>query len=179
MSGEIKNARIDELIGEIGSDVVERELITALRERGMTISCAESCTGGLIAKRLTDIAGASEVFFGGAVTYVDEAKIRLLGVRSETLEKHTAVSEQTAAEMARGIRLSLRTDIGISTTGYAGPTGGTDDMPVGTVFVGVSFAGGESVTRLSLSEYGSRSKIREAAASQAMLLTLKLVKGTN
>ena len=175
----MNNARLDELIYDVSSDAAEKALIAALRERRMTVSCAESCTGGLIAKRLTDISGASEVFIGGAVTYADEAKIRLLGVKSETIERYTAVSEQTAAEMARGIRLSLGTDIGISTTGYAGPTGGTADAPVGTVFVGISSEDGEFVTRLSLCEDGSRSYIRQAAAGNAILLALKRIKRTN
>ena len=143
-----------------------------LRRRGKTLAVAESCTGGLISKRLTDIPGCSDVFLGGCVTYCNDAKMKLLGVSAETLEAHTAVSAETAAEMARGVRLALGADIGISATGYAGPGGGTDEEPVGTVYVGISTEEGERVKRLSMSPLRSRAYIRYSAATQAMSLAL-------
>ena len=143
-------------------------LLAELRAAGKTLAVAESCTGGLVAKRLTDIAGCSDVFLGGCVTYCNEAKMKLLGVKRETLDAHTAVSRETAAEMARGVRLALGADIGLATTGYAGPGGGTDTEPVGTVYVAISDADGERVRRLSMSPLRSREYIRYSAATQAM-----------
>lgn len=183
---ELCDAKIDEIrateVGKFiyGIDVgsVENALVEALRKRGLTLSCAESCTGGLVAKRIVDLAGCSDVFFGGAVTYANSAKEKLLGVKRETLEAHGAVSEETAREMARGVREALGTDVGISTTGTAGPGGGTKDKPVGTVFVGVSTKYGESVERLSLSAARDRNYIRFVSASRAMHLALKVIENT-
>lgn len=167
----IKKIRATEVGGYIyGIDVgsVENALLAELRAAGKTLAVAESCTGGLVAKRLTDIAGCSDVFLGGCVTYCNEAKMKLLGVKRETLDAHTAVSRETAAEMARGVRLALGADIGLATTGYAGPGGGTDTEPVGTVYVAISDADGERVKRLSMSPLRSREYIRYSAATQAM-----------
>lgn len=156
---------------DVGS--LENAVVRALHERHLTLSVAESCTGGLIAKRITDISGCSDVFFGGCVTYTNEIKQRLLGVSADTLDKYGAVSEQTAAEMARGVRMRLGTDIGVSATGIAGPTGGTDETPVGTVFIGISTEKGESVRKLSLSPMRSREYIRIVSAANAYDLILK------
>lgn len=116
----------------------EDELIHLLMEKRLTISTAESCTGGLIGKRLTDIAGASDVFAGSVTAYSNSIKTGILGVSEHTIEKHGAVSEETAAEMALGIKKLFNTDIGISVTGIAGPGGGSKDKPVGTVCFGFS-----------------------------------------
>ncbi|MBE6546210.1 MAG: competence/damage-inducible protein A [Ruminococcaceae bacterium] len=173
------SAMCDDMIAQIcrtevgqyvyGMDVgtLEQAVILFLRSRGLTLACAESCTGGLIAKRITDIAGCSDVFLGGCVTYANEAKIRLLGVREETLARHGAVSEQTAREMARGVRERLGADIGVSATGIAGPGGGSKEKPVGTVYVGISTKDGEQVRRLSLSSMRSRDYIRIVSAGNA------------
>ena len=139
----------------------------------MTLATAESCTGGLIAKRITDVAGCSDVFLGGCVTYANEAKEKLIGVKHETLEAFGAVSEQTAREMARGVRLALGADVGIATTGIAGPGGGTPEKPVGTVYIAVSTEEGEWVKLLNLSPKRSREFIRICAATNAMSLALK------
>ena len=121
---------------------------------------------------ITDLAGCSDVFLGGCVTYACAAKEKLVGVSHETLEKYGAVSEQTAREMARGVRLALGADVGIATTGIAGPGGGTPEQPVGTVYIAVSTAEGEKVKLLTLSSKRSREFIRICAATNAMSLAL-------
>ncbi len=122
----------------IGGDRLEEVIVKMLTAARKTIAVAESCTGGAIANRITNISGSSEVFISGCVTYSNESKVRLLGVRDETLKAHGAVSEEVAREMAEGVRTSSRTDFGVSTTGIAGPTGGTPDKPVGLVYIGVA-----------------------------------------
>ena len=161
-----------------GIDVgtIENAVVKALQKNGLTLSAAESCTGGLIAKRITDISGCSNVFFGGCVTYTNDVKQRLIGVSAETLEKYGAVSEQTAREMARGVRLATGSDIGVSATGIAGPMGGTPETPVGTVFIGISTADGEDCRKLQLSSMRSREYIRLASATNAFDMVLKAVK---
>ena len=169
---EIRKTEVGEFIYGIDVDSIENALVTSLRERGMTLACAESCTGGLIAKRITDIAGCSDVFLGGCVTYAVDAKVKLIGVSRETIEKYGVVSAQTACEMARGVRLALGSDIGISTTGIAGPGGGTPEQPVGTVYIAVSTKDGETAKLLRLSPKRSREFIRICAATNAMSLAL-------
>ena len=156
-----------------GECSLEAAVIKALLAAGKTIATAESCTGGLIAKRLTDIPGSSAVVKGGFVTYTNEMKLSMLGVAENTLTKYSAVSEQTAREMARGARVRTGADIAVSTTGLAGPGGGTDTCPVGTVFVGISSEDGEEVVRLTLSPDRSREYIRTLAASHALSRILK------
>lgn len=158
-----------------GIDVgtIENAVVQALHKKGVTLSAAESCTGGLIAKRITDISGCSDVFFGGCVTYTNEVKHRLIGVSQNTLDEYGAVSWQTACEMARGVRLATGSDIGISVTGIAGPTGGTAQTPVGTVFIGISTERGEEYRKLSLSSMRSREYIRQASATNAFDMILK------
>lgn len=159
---------------DVGS--IESALIDTLKQFGMSIATAESCTGGLIAKRLTDVAGASAAFLGSCVTYTGEVKTNLVGVSPDTLAAYTEVSEAVAREMARGVRSRLGADVGISTTGYAGPSGGTADDPVGTVYVGIATPHGDSVLRLTLSPMRSRDYIRTVAASRAMAATLEKIR---
>ncbi|MHB8063903.1 MAG: competence/damage-inducible protein A, partial [Ruminiclostridium sp.] len=140
-------------------DIVAANL---LLEKNITISTAESCTGGLISETLTNIAGISKVFIGGAVTYSNESKVELLGVKNQTLQKHGAVSRETAAEMAEGIRKRLNTDIGVSVTGIAGPDGGTAQKPVGLVYVGLATENGTITKELRL--LGNRNRIRTITA---------------
>ena len=132
--------RVMERIGEFVYSCEDEDLASVvgrkLLERKLTISAAESCTGGMFAAALTDIPGISAVFDRSLVTYSNEAKMSELGVRAETLEKYGAVSEETALEMAEGVRRVSGSDIGISVTGIAGPGGGTDAKPVGTVYIG-------------------------------------------
>lgn len=166
---KVKQTRVGEFIYGIDVSNIENALVIKLREKHLTLACAESCTGGLIAKRITDISGASEVFSGGCVTYNNDAKMKLLGVSAETLEKYSAVSDQTAKEMARGARLALGADIGVSTTGVAGPAlDPTSDEPVGTVYIGISTVKGDFSLKLSLSDQRSREYIRFVAASRAI-----------
>ncbi len=172
----IYQSAVGEHIYGVDVEKIEKALVTALTEKGLTISCAESCTGGLIAKRITDVGGASAVFLGGVVTYTNQMKECLLGVEHEVLERYTAVSEPVAAEMAEGVRTRLGTDIGISTTGYAGPGGGDGENPVGTVYVGVSTAAGTKVTRFSFSGMRSREYVRTLAAGRALLLALREIR---
>lgn len=160
-----------------GVDVssLEEVVVRGLEARGMTIACAESCTGGLIAKRITDVSGASGVFGYGCVTYWNEAKMGLLGVSPQTIEQHTEVSAQCALEMARGVRRLAGASVGISTTGYAGPTGGTEENPVGTVYIGLSWEGGETVFRPDRRYMRTREQVRRHAASHALDLVRREV----
>jgi nicotinamide-nucleotide amidase len=140
----------------------EEEVLEILRKRKLTVAFAESCTGGLVSKRITDIAGASDVFIGSVVAYRNSIKTGQLGVSREVLERYGAVSPETASEMATGVRSSLGADIGISITGIAGPGGGSDAKPVGTVWFGLADETGvSSFTRLIS---GSRDRVRTMAS---------------
>ncbi|HEY5586867.1 MAG TPA: competence/damage-inducible protein A [Ruminiclostridium sp.] len=133
-----------------------------LLKKNITISTAESCTGGLISETLTNIPGISKVFIGGAVTYSNSSKVEFLGVNEQTLQKYGAVSRETATEMAEGIRKKLNTDIGVSITGIAGPGGGTAEKPVGLVYVGIAYENGTITKELTL--LGNREKVRTITA---------------
>ena len=154
-----------------------KKLFLRLRERGMTLATAESCTGGLIAKLITDLPGSSSCFVGGCVTYTNEVKMALLGVRAETIALHTEVSNACAEEMAKGARQALGCDIGVSTTGYAGPGGGTERDPVGTVYIGVAWEHGCFSYRLQAGQDRTREQVRAAAAAKAMELVTELLEG--
>ena len=175
---KIMQTEVGAFVYGIDVGTIENAVVKALHKNGLTLSAAESCTGGLIAKRITDISGCSDVFFGGCVTYTNDVKQRLIGVSAETLECYGAVSDQTAREMARGVRLATGSDIGISATGIAGPTGGTPETPVGTVFIGISTKNGEDVRKLSLSPMRSREYIRQASATNAFDMVLKAIKNS-
>ncbi len=140
-----------------------------LKGAGQTLAVAESCTGGMVASRITDVAGASAYFLGGAVTYADGAKTQVLGVSPATLETHGAVSEEVAREMAEGIRLRLGATVGLGVTGIAGPAGGTADKPVGTVHVALDAADGtRRHERLVLP--GDRAMVRRWTTSAALAM---------
>jgi nicotinamide-nucleotide amidase len=119
-----------------------------LTERGQTVALAESCTGGFIAHRLTNVPGASAVFMGGCVTYSNAAKVSQLGVRAQTLEAHGAVSGEVAHEMAEGARRIFDTTFALAATGVAGPGGGTEEKPAGTVYVALASSGATNARRL-------------------------------
>ena len=154
---EIKRRLGDAVFSDDGSSL-EEVAARLLMEKKMTVSFAESCTGGLLAARLTDIPGISAVFDRAAVTYSNRSKMEQLCVRKETLDRYGAVSEQTACEMALGIRNISGTDLGISVTGIAGPGGGTDKKPVGLVYTALAHRDGVTVKRLDL--WGNRERIR-------------------
>lgn len=169
-----ENPEIRAHVYGVDCDNVETALVRLFTERGLTVASAESCTGGMIGQRITAVPGASRVYNGGCITYTNEIKIRLLGVRPETIEAHTEVSAETAAEMAQGARQRLGTDVGISTTGYAGPGGGTPENPVGTVYIGIATKEGVTAHRLYFPRK-SRDYIREAVASRVMLEAIRAV----
>jgi nicotinamide-nucleotide amidase len=153
----------------------EEEVIQLLRERGMTVAAAESCTGGLVSKRLTDIPGSSDVFTGSVVAYSNRVKVEELGVPEEKLARYGAVSEDVAAEMAYGVRTILGTDIGISITGIAGPGGGTASKPVGTICFGLADAHGSKTYTRTLS--GNRERVRVFASLIAIESLRQYLKG--
>ncbi len=149
-------------------------LVNSLREKGLHIATAESCTGGMVSAAITSVSGASEVYDGSVVSYANEIKHRILGVKEKTLSAVGAVSEECAREMAEGVRLLMKADIGISLTGIAGPGGGTPDKPVGTVYLGVSDSEGTYAIRLSLS--GDRDTVRKESVKAALNEAYKKIK---
>ena len=150
-------------------NTAEFELIKMLLDKGLTVSTAESCTGGMVAARLTSVSGASGAFKYGAVTYCNEAKHAVLGVSTETLDEHGAISAETAKEMAEGIRRVMGADIGVSVTGNAGP-GAAENKPVGLVFIGVSSEKYSAVLENHFE--GDRISVRGQAADAALALAL-------
>jgi nicotinamide-nucleotide amidase len=176
---EILSRLGDYFFGE-DNETLEGAVGRLLGQKGATLALAESCTGGLLAKRLTDAPGSSAYFGEGLVTYSNESKERLLGVPHETLMEHGAVSEPVAKAMAEGARKNAEADYGLSVTGVAGPDGGTQEKPVGLVFVGLSDAGETFAERLDLTAFArSREAIRERSANRAFdLLRRHLSDGT-
>ena len=153
---------------------VEEQIGDALRERDATLAVAESCTGGLVGSLLTDVPGSSDYFDRSLVTYSYDAKLQNLGVDREALDEHGAVSDSVARQMARGVRDAAGTTWGVATTGIAGPTGGSDEKPVGTVFVGVAYAAEwgtqESYAAVSRYEFdGDRREVKAKIARRALL----------
>jgi nicotinamide-nucleotide amidase len=146
--------KLEKLIGDL------------LREEGWTLSIAESCTGGLVCDRITDVSGSSDYFMGGMVTYSNESKAKHLGIPLRYVKKHGAVSPQVARRMAQGVRKAFTTTFGLSTTGVAGPTGGTKRSPVGRVFVGL--AAGRKIWVKKLDLKGTRREIKEKATEKAL-----------
>lgn len=144
-----------------------------LHGTGLTLSVAESCSGGLLSKRLTDIPGSSAYFLLGVVTYANSAKEKVLAVPAELLEKHGAVSSEVAVAMAEGVKALSGSDLAIATTGIAGPDGGTPGKPVGTVFIAIISPGGCAAFRYCFS--GNREMIREATAEAALELISRRV----
>ncbi len=168
---------LDDLTGrikaELGLSVLtdrEEEMAAALgrllKEKGLTLALAESCTGGLICKMLTDVPGSSEYFLGGVVSYSNATKEKVLGVSPGDLKEHGAVSASVAEQMALGARQYLDADIGLSVTGIAGPGGGTEEKPVGTVFIGLSAT--ETCLSWKVQALGGRDIVRQRSANQAL-----------
>jgi len=169
---------------QLGRKVISHQGLTLaqetgrlLTESGNSLSVAESCTGGLIANMITDVAGASEYFVFGATTYANSAKMDILKVSEQTLIDHGAVHEQTAREMAEGARQAGKSDWAVSTTGIAGPTGGSDEKPLGTVCIGVAGPDGSSARRFVL-DAGDRERNKQLFAATALeMLRRQLAKG--
>ncbi len=154
---------------------LQQTVVALLRERGLTVATAESCTGGLVAKKVTEVPGASECFQTGFITYANLTKEKLLGVPHNILEEYGAVSKQTALEMSRGARAVSGSDIGIGITGIAGPGGGSAEKPVGLVYISISSADFHQAYRLNLA--GSRDLIRERAALYALDMIRRYILG--
>lgn len=152
---------------------MEKRVIEKLRERGLLLATAESCTGGLCAKRLTDVPGASQVFCGGVVSYTNDVKMRLLGVKEETLAQFGAVSGETAREMAEGARQATGADVAVSVTGVAGPSSDEMGNVVGTVFIAFSSEQETVSEKLQLS--GDREKIREQSVNAMLWLAMRKI----
>ncbi len=152
------------------NETLEQQVIAALKARGLTLAAAESCTGGLTAKRLTDVPGASAVFLGGVVSYTNGVKERALGVPHDILEEYGAVSEPVARAMAEGVRRLTCADIALSVTGVAGPDKDDRGHDVGTVYMALSAKNETTVQLLHLS--GGRSAIRAAAADEMLRMLL-------
>lgn len=155
---------------DVTLEMAVAQLLTA---GGLTVTCAESCTGGMLSGRLVNVPGVSDVYKSGFVTYSNEAKQEILGVKEETLRQYGAVSSETAEEMAAGAALAAKADVALSVTGIAGPDGGTPGKPVGLVYIGCSVKGKVTVRKYQFS--GSRSKIRESAVASALVLLRKCV----
>ncbi len=152
----------------VNDETLEYATVNLLRERKLTVATAESCTGGLVAQRITSVAGSSEIFGTGIVSYSNETKIRLLGVPQQTLIEHGAVSEEVAASMSIGIRRVAGSDFGISVTGIAGPDGGTSEKPVGLVYIGLASSDGVVVNKHFFG--GSREDIRRRTSHVALAM---------
>ena len=152
---------------------LEKSIVDLLVANELTISTIESCTGGLVAGRLINVPGVSDVFKAGYITYSNKAKRKVAGVKKATLHKYGAVSEQVAAEMAKGAAAVSKADVSVSITGIAGPDGGSDEKPVGLVYIGCNVKGKITVEKFQFS--GNRAKIRENAVAYAMILLRKCV----
>ena len=164
---------VEKICGLLGDDVygvdvdsLEQVVGDGLRQRGMTLAVAESCTGGLLSKRITDVPGCSDYYLGGVCSYANEVKMNLLGVKKETLDTLGAVSPEVAEQMAEGVAKALGADVGVGITGVAGPGGGTDEKPVGLVYISV-WCKGQHFTRKMKAANG-RDRIRMQAASTAL-----------
>ena len=169
-------AQIRDILGDAvytsSDEELEEVVMKLLKEKGMTIACAESCTGGQLAQMITSHSGASDVFATGVVTYSEESTMKLLGVSADTLRKYTVYSPQVAEEMAEGLQRLSGADVCVSITGIAGPGGGTAETPVGTVFIGVKCGEKLSVTEHHFTG-GNRDRVRTLSVVHALNLVRK------
>lgn len=156
-------------------DLLEIRIGKILTERRLTLAAAESCTGGLVSSRITDVAGSSVYFLGGIVSYSNEAKAALLGISWDTLNQKGAVSKETVIEMARGARKALGADIAVSVSGIAGPGGGTPDKPVGTAWVGLVTPSGEEARHFVWD--GDRIRNKQLSSEAALQFILDYLEG--
>lgn len=170
----IESSPIAEYVWQFGSKSLAQVIVDEASEKGLTLGFSESCTGGLCASMITDISGSSKVFWGSVVSYANEVKVKSLNVSEETLKTHGAVSEQTALEMAIGVRAHLAVDIAISTTGIAGPSGGSEKKPVGTV--GIGFATKDSSSSKLYYFKGDRELLKQRFANKALITLLEIIR---
>lgn len=154
-------------------ETLEEAIVSLLHERGLSLTTAESCTGGLVSGKIVNVAGSSDVFKGGYVTYSNKLKKNVIDVKKKSLEKYGAVSEQVAKEMALGALEKSKADVAISTTGIAGPGGGTEEKPVGLVYIGVALNDKVYVEKYNFS--GSRNKVRESTVVVALTMVRKYI----
>ena len=156
--------------GRVGVKIMrnslEKPIGDLLRQKGWTLSIAESCTGGLICDRITNVSGSSDYFMGGMVNYSNESKAKHLGIPLDSIKRYGAVSSQVARRMAQGVQKAFNTTFGLSTTGVAGPTGGTKRSPVGRVFIGLT--AGRKIWVKKLDLMGTRRAIKEKATEKAL-----------
>ena len=169
----IRERHADTLFSDDGS-TVDEQVAAMLRADGLTLGVAESCTGGLLAARLTELAGSSDYFKGAIVAYANEVKVALAAVPAELIEGHGAVSQEVAEALADGARTQLETDVGVGVTGVAGPGGGTEAKPVGLVWISVAGPGEERLTR-SINLPGGRFDVRDRATTVAMHLLRRVL----
>jgi competence/damage-inducible protein CinA-like protein len=167
--------RVAPVVYAEGARTIEDVVGEALVEKGWRLATAESCTGGLLARRLTDVPGASRYFERGFVTYSNQSKMELVGVQAAALEAHGAVSAPVAEQLARGARERAKVEMGASITGIAGPDGGSEEKPVGTVFIGISSPRGDAVRQFRF--MGTRKTVRERAAQTALDLLRRELQG--
>ena len=170
MSEKMKDAMKDTIIENL-----ELVLGEELKKKNLSISVAESCTGGLLGSRITDVPGSSAYFMGGMIVYSNEAKIKQLQVAKDTIRKYGAVSEETAREMAKNIRELFQTDLGIAITGIAGPDGGSARKPVGLVYIGLAYKEDLKVYELKLK--GNRENNKWLSTEYALYFTYKYISG--
>ena len=164
-----------ELTKETDTDSFENSLVKALTEKNMKIATAESCTGGMLSQRITNVSGASSVFDCGICSYSNAVKEKLLQVSGKTLTEFGAVSEETATQMCQNIMKIAYSDIGLATTGVAGPTGGTEEKPVGLVYIGVATKDKTTIYRAELCHFTqhSRKEVRTMATNLSILLAIR------
>lgn len=165
---ELKNRFGNHIYTTEEETTLEKAVVDLLRAEDLTVTCAESCTGGLLSARLINVPGVSEFYKSGFVTYSNKSKRRLIGVKKTTLQKYGAVSSEVAEEMAKGAALLTKADVAVAITGIAGPDGETEDKPVGLVYIGCSVKGKTTVKKYQFS--GNRNKVREASVSAALIL---------
>ena len=172
-------AKLREMLGDAiygeGTDSLQKVIGNILKERGMTVGVAESCTGGFLASLFTSLPGASEYFYGGVVSYDNSVKMNVLGVEKEVLETYGAVSQECAEQMAAGARKVLGTDYAIATTGIAGPDGGTPDKPAGTVWIAVATPEGVTSKKFTFNSTRRNINIERFAANALNMLRIQLI----
>ena len=169
--------RLDRYLYGVDAETLEEVVGRMLREAGLTLAVAESCTGGLLGGRLTNVPGSSDYFHGGIISYSNQLKMRLLGVSPQMLEEHGAVSPQTARAMAEGVVRITGASIGISITGIAGPGGGSDEKPVGLVYMAVAVQD-HPARAFDFHFWGDRPTIRTRAVQEALTLLRNVINGT-